>query len=184
VNSSWALQQEPCATEYVTATVPVSVHVFDADMYPGDDPEGFVPMAWCQAWPLHVDTPPKQPTVVVRGAGDPYLVAGEVTECTWDFARPVASDNQGERLALAATGAVAAGLVATALCACAAINMRKRVDYGPLLRDLPERRAKYGAVDTSEAVARGGDIEVQVFSRPAAAAVQAQAADAAAAAAV
>jgi hypothetical protein len=184
VNSTWALTQAPCATEYVTATVPVSVHVFDADMYPpGNDPDGFVPMAWCQAWPLHVETPPKQPTVVVRGTGDPYLVAGEVTECTWDFARPVASDNQGERLALAATGAVAAFLVAAALCACAAINMRKRVDYGPLLRDLPERRAKYGAVDTSESVAHGGDISlVTVVSRPAAAAVQAQAAEAAAAA--
>ena len=173
VNASWALTQDPCGAEYVTATVPVSVHVFDQDMYPGDDPEGFVPMAWCAAWPLHIDAPPQEPVVIVRGAGDPYLVAGAATECTWDFARPVASDDQGERLALAATGVVAAGLVACALCACAAINMRTRVDYGPLLRESSERRAGYGAVDTS--VGKGGDIEVQTFSRPAAAAAQQQA---------
>jgi hypothetical protein len=173
VNASWTLAQDPCGADYVTATVPVSVHVFDQDMYPGDDPEGFVPMAWCADWPLHVDGPTQEPTVVVRGAGDPYLVAGAATECTWDFARPVASDQQGERLALAATGVVAAGLAACALCACAAINMRTRVDYGPLLRDGSERRAGYGAVDT--AVGKGGDIEVQTFSRPVAAAAAAQA---------
>ena len=175
VNASWTLAQEPCGAEYVTATVPVSIHVFDQDMYPGDDPEGFVPMAWCAEWPLHIDAPPDEPTVTVRGAGDPYLVAGAATECTWDFARPVASDDQGERLALAATGAVAAGLAACALCACAAINMRTRVNYGPLLRDAPDRRAGYGAIDTAPAVGRGGDIEVQVFSRPAAAAAAAAA---------
>jgi hypothetical protein len=61
----------------------VSVHVYNADLYPGDNPSTFELMAWCQTWPLHFDTPAAQPQIIVRGAGDPYTVAGTaaVSEC-------------------------------------------------------------------------------------------------------
>jgi hypothetical protein len=78
VNASWGLAEAPCATEYITATAPVSVHVYNADLYPGDNPSTFELMAWCQTWPLHFDTPAAQPQIIVRGAGDPYTVAGRV----------------------------------------------------------------------------------------------------------
>ncbi len=76
VNSSYDLTQAPCAAQYVTATAPVSVHTYNMDLYPGNDPTAFQYMAWCDTWPLHFETPAEQPLVIVRGEGDPYTAAG------------------------------------------------------------------------------------------------------------
>jgi hypothetical protein len=81
--------------------------VYNADLYPGLNPSGFVPMEWCQTWPLHFDTPSAQPEIIVRGDGDPYSAAGAITECTWNFATPTKERRGDESVVLAGVRCVA-----------------------------------------------------------------------------
>jgi hypothetical protein len=110
VNSSWGLSEGACAAQYITATSPVDVHVYNADLYPGLNPSTFVPMEWCNSWPLHFNTPSAQPEIIVRGDGDPYSAAGAITECTWNFATPTKERRGDESVVLAGVRCVALAL--------------------------------------------------------------------------
>jgi len=179
--AGWALAQAPCGATYATATLPVSAAQFQQDMAAAA-PGGT--LAWCAAWPSLFDAPVAQPTLTVRGAGDPFLSAGELTDCTYDFAGPAsAGAPRGSGLTLSLVAVGLAVLAAAAICSVLVNTLRPRVDYAPLLRDAPDAgklhapeaaggallgRAGYGAALTG-AAARGGDIEVTTFQRTAAA---------------
>lgn len=173
-NASYTLSEAPqCGATYgATATVPVDKQTFNEDLYPSDDVLDFVPMRWCEDWPAHMAAPPQQPTLVMRGASDPYVVAAEVTQCTYDFS---GGGSAAASKAVRRVGDVALlGVAAAALGACAlvAYTSRPKVSYSALLRDPPGvtgemGRSGYGTVapHPSGAKAMGGDIEVTTFSR-------------------
>jgi len=188
-NASWVLSQpSACGASYSTATLPVSKAVYEQDMFaPVGDfnaSSPFVPMRWCQLWPQHFSAPNQQPTVTVRGAGDPYLVAQEVTKCSLQF--PGAAPSGSALAPLSGVGILAnraedALLVAfvtlsLAACAVGAVNsMRpaaKTASFTTLLRDSPRGPGSpaspgyYGAAAAAPA-ARGGDVEVTTWLRAA-----------------
>jgi hypothetical protein len=78
------------------------------------------------------------------------------------------------------TGISLAALAAAGLCGITVAALRPRIDYSPLLRDLPQEEASllgrsgYGTISSSGADARLGDIEVQTFSQGGGAAWKAQ----------
>ena len=142
--------------EYTSVVVPVPQSIYQADM---SSPDGAQQMAWCSSWPVHFAPPQSQPTLYVRGANDPYVVAGDLTDCTWDFAyvAPPAARRHGgaEHAASAAPLVVLVLGTAGLFLACCLSRRTPSIDYKPLLRD--DASAGYGAADD-----RGGERSIEV----------------------
>jgi len=206
-NSSFVLTQAPgcVGSQYATATMPVSKQTYEEDLYvgapggivaSGGSASSFVPMRWCAQWPSHFGPPKQQPSITVRGAGDPYLVAEQQTQCTMAFVSgnpggvaggSTAIKQHASRTALLALLLVCAVAVGVAFCRA---QPKAKVNYSPLLRDVapparggPSGVTGYGSITPagssmpvpsvggtglSGAGSRSGDIEIPAFARPAA----------------
>ena len=198
-NSSFVLTQAPgcLGAQYTTATLPVSKQTYEQDQYVGApgavtsaaNAAAFVPMRWCSQWPQHFGPPKAQPVLTVRGAGDPWVVAEQVTQCTGAFVagNPGASGSRGssdrEHASLMALGALLLMCGVAMGVALSRGTAKPKVNYSPLLRDVAPPPAGgsgmtslsgYGTVTAasmpmgggnSGAAARSGDVEFTAFAR-------------------
>jgi hypothetical protein len=76
-NTTWLYGEAPlCGATYEVANLPISAAVYAADVASHS--------AWCADWSLLFTAP--RAAVSLRAATDPYVVAGELTNCSYTFA--------------------------------------------------------------------------------------------------
>jgi len=78
----WRYSMDPCGLSFTTQELAIDETTLAADG-PGANPH------WCSNWTGAGFTAPAQPAVLsLRSAADPYVVAGNVTQCTFALPRP------------------------------------------------------------------------------------------------
>lgn len=134
VNSSFTFSTGSCSLEYTTVTMSVPETIYAADM---STPDGNKQMMWCQSWPVHFPPPTGQPSFYIRSSTDPYVVAGEITDCTWDFsyAPPKKAMHTLSKDDILVPAAILVVSTVGLLLACFSTRRSPQIDYAPLLRD-------------------------------------------------
>ena len=75
-NTTWVYAEAPsCGTTYQTVTIPIDAQTYAADVATGSE--------WCSNWPELFTAP--RAGITLRSAADPYLVAGQLTNCSYTF---------------------------------------------------------------------------------------------------
>ena len=75
-NTTWVYGQAPeCGSVYQTVTIPIDAQTYAADVATGSE--------WCSNWPELFTAP--RAGITLRSAADPYLVAGQLTNCSYTF---------------------------------------------------------------------------------------------------
>lgn len=74
----WHYVPDECASQYSTVRHQISQEDFDNDVLVQDG-------AWCFRWQYYFSPPANPPPLSVRSYNDPYVVAGQLTNCTFQF---------------------------------------------------------------------------------------------------
>jgi len=80
----WKYDVDSCAQSYDTQEVEIDEPTYHSDVMQGDDDS----MSWCANYSSLFTRPLVPAVITLRSSGDPFYVAGQVTNCSYMLPRP------------------------------------------------------------------------------------------------
>lgn len=117
---NWTLLLDNCNLEYGMVVVDVSEETYMSDRRSTSEP------AWCSDWGALLPAP-NVTAVTLRSAADPYIAAGVITNCQYNFG-PTAGQYAQLGVNIMAVGAALTAM----LCCCLACLVYSRPDTSPM----------------------------------------------------